>query len=121
MAQNTDNRGQWQAQGDDIANPGHCEPWNELAPPTKSHGLTVLDLVVGRCAGRELKIRKSAFGDARRYVMRLPPDGLPGFSMKSFNVRAPPRNARHARVDLEVTTGRAFVDDPEPEEGGSDA
>jgi hypothetical protein len=44
-----DNRGQWQAQGDDIGGIGHCHAWNEQSPPTKVDANAHLDVVVSLC------------------------------------------------------------------------
>jgi hypothetical protein len=105
-----DNRGQWQAQGDDISGNGHCHPWNEPKAPTKPDAYTHLAIVVGMCTQSQHDLRRAALQKARRYIARSPAAGIPGFHMKTFKVRSPPQRARKARIDLEITTGRALCD-----------
>ncbi|NOK33888.1 hypothetical protein HMI49_11825 [Corallococcus exercitus] len=105
-----DNRGQWQAQGNDISANGHCHPWNEPKAPTKADALLHLVTVTGRCTQEQRTLRDGATRKAQAYIKRAPPDGIPGFHMKSFKVKSPPQKARKARIDLEITSGRALCD-----------
>lgn len=110
---NDDNRGQWQAQGNDMAQPqGLCHPWNHPNPPTKGAGLKGVDDLAEACEHRQRVLRDAAYEKARLHVRRAPPGGYSGFQLKSFPVKAPPIAAKKARVDLEITSGFAFVDDP---------
>jgi hypothetical protein len=110
MSNSDDNRGQWQAQGNDIPGNGHCCPWNDANAPTKDDARNHLVVVVGMCTQDQHDLRRGALAKAHRYISRAPADGIPGFHMKTFKVRSPPRRARKARIDLEITTGRALCD-----------
>lgn len=105
-----DNRGQWQAQGNDIPGNGHCHPWNQISAPSKVDADAHLTLVVGMCNQSQHDLRQGALRKARRYIMRAPPAGIPGFHMKTFKVKSPPIRAKKARIDLEITTGDALCD-----------
>ena len=105
-----DNRGQWQAQGNDIPGNGHCHPWNESTPPSKVDARGHLSAVVGQCTQEQRDVRRTALAKARRYIARAPAAGVPGFLMKTFRVRGAPLRARKARIDLEITTGHALCD-----------
>jgi len=106
----TDNRGQWQAQGNDIGGKGHCHPWNEAVPPTKDHARAHVARVETLCTKEQRALRDDASRRAHRYIDRAPSDGIPGFHMKSFYVKDPPTKALKARIDLEITTGKALCD-----------
>lgn len=106
----TDNRGQWQAQGDDIPGNGHCHPWNDEAPPTKDDARAHLASVVAQCTQGQHSHRVDVLKKARRYISRAPAAGIAAFHMKTFKVKSPPAKARKARIDLEITTGRALRD-----------
>jgi hypothetical protein len=105
-----DNRGQWQAQGDDIKGNGHCHPWNEPNAPSKDDAYIHLNIVIELCTQDQGDMRQDALQKARRYIARAPAAGIPGFHMKTFKVRSPPLRARKARIDLEITTGAALCD-----------
>lgn len=106
----SDNRGQWQAQGDDVAGTGHTCPWNEQVPPSKVDANSHLDKVCGLCTAQQLSLRDEVAKKARRYISRAPAEGVPAFHMKSFMVMSPPLKAKRARIDLEITTGSALCD-----------
>jgi len=106
------NRGQWQAQGNDVPRPGHCHPWNEPQAPTKDAARAHLASVGSMCTQMQRQLRVDAVKRALLYIARAPAAGIPGFHMKSFNVRSPPLRARRARIDLEITTGSALRDSP---------
>lgn len=105
-----DNRGQWQAQGNDISGKGHRHPWNEPRAPTKDDAHLHLAAVTGLCTQDQRDLRDGALRKARAYINRAPPDGIPGFLMKTFKVKSPPQKAQKARIDLEITSGRALCD-----------
>lgn len=105
-----DNRGQWQAQGNDITGNGHCHAWNALQPPTKSDAYTHLTIVADLCTQGQRDLRRTALAKAKRYIARAPADGIPGFHMKTFKVDSTSIRTRKARVDLEITCGVALRD-----------
>ena len=108
MADN--NRGQWQAQGNDIPGKGHRHPWNEPQTPTKDDARAHLAIVTGLCTQEQRDLRDGALRKAQAYISRAPPEGIPGFHMKTFKVKTPSQKARKARIDLEITSGRALCD-----------
>lgn len=108
-----DNRGQWQAQGNDCPSPkGHCLPWNSAQTLTKTQGLELLAQLSKLCSDGQRKLRTGACEEAKRYTRRAPSQGYPAFHMKTFLVRSPPQRAKKARIDFEVTSGAALRDDP---------
>lgn len=109
MTTSIDNRGQWQAQGNDIGGDGHCHPWNELSAPSKDDAHAHLTTVEQMCTREQCTIRAVALSKARRYIARAPAEGIHAFHMKTFKVVGAPTRARRARVDLEITTGAALV------------
>ena len=113
-----DNRGQWQAQGNDIGGNGHCHPWNEPAAPTKDDARGHLAIVSGLCTQSQRDLRDAATRKAHLYISRAPAAGIPAFHMKTFKVESPPLRARKARIDLEITSGSALCD-PAPSGGAA--
>lgn len=71
-----------------------------------------LATVATLCTGGQRDLRNDATQKAHRYITRAPEQGIPGFFMKSFRVTDPPIRARKARIDLEITSGRALCDAP---------
>lgn len=105
-----DNRGQWQAQGNDIPGSGHAQPWNQPNAPTKPDAHAHLHAVAQCCSIDQMDVRKEAVRRAEVYIDRAPPEGIAAFHMKTFRVVSPPIKARKARVDLEITSGSALCD-----------
>jgi len=105
-----DNRGQWQAQGNDMPQPkGLCHPWNFRVAPNKAAGLGSLERLESACEPRQRELRDKAYKKAKLHVLRAPVEGYSAPQMKSFPVLNPPHKAKKARVDLEITTGAAFT------------
>jgi hypothetical protein len=92
--------GQWQAQGEDIANPGHCRTWGQETVPTKDEGLAWLGEVAGMCTASQRKRRQDkGFNAAERFVRRAPAEGYPTTSKHFY---AGDDAYLDARVDLEI-------------------
>jgi hypothetical protein len=110
MSDETNHSGTWQAQGDDIPHKGHSVPWDQANCVTKAEGLQFLARLREPCTSSQRDLRENVCRAATRYVQRAPVAGIPGFHMKSFPVKDPPKSSRKARIDLEIIVGRAFCD-----------
>ena len=107
MSNDSPHRGRIQAQG---PNTEESESWTREEPPTKSEMIVRLDTLWGKLTRREQEERGECFEDARRYILSAPPEGIDAGRPKTFRNR---KLRGGVRVDLEITTGRACIDDPQ--------
>jgi hypothetical protein len=104
MSNDSPHRGRIQAQG---PNAEESESWAREEPPTKSEMIARLDTLCGKLTRRE---REECFEAARRFILTAPKDGVDAGRPKTFRNR---KLRGGVRVDIEIATGRACIDDPE--------
>ena len=107
MSNYSPHRGRIQAQG---PNTEESESWTREEPPTKSEMIARLDSVWGKLSHREQEERAECFEAAGRCILTAPKDGIDAGRPKTFRNR---KLRGGVRVDLEIETGRACIDDPE--------
>ncbi len=98
------NRGRIQAQDNSLE---ESESWATDNEITKQDGLTKTNDLKGKLSNRQLAERLDAFNKLEIVIRQAPPQGHYARLIKSFHNN--PQN-RRKRVDLEIITGRAFVD-----------
>lgn len=99
-----DHRGRFQAQGGGLE---ASEPWSEPEPLQASRGHHLLSRLQDRIPEGEARIRQDSFEKAHRFIDSAASSGGVGPCKKSFVVR----NRGDRRVNIEVQSGLAFVDD----------
>lgn len=106
-------RGRWQAQGDDVdrrIRGGVSTSWNQELAPTKAEGIDHLNQLASQCQASELELREIALRKAQRHVRRAPPEGYEAEAKnKPFYVFPKHKRYPNARIDLDITAGRAFT------------
>lgn len=98
-------RGRFQAQGGGTQK---SVPWNMQNPITKSHAITSITNLENKLSPAELSARQQCFIKAYKYVRATPAIGVTAF-FKHSCVPFPPK--KDIRVDIDVLSGTAFVDD----------
>lgn len=100
------NRGRIQAQGNKTQK---SSPWALLRDHTKSMGIERVENLSGQLSPSEFKLRAFALQAVRKRIFTAPPYGISADHKKSYwdNFRK-----RHIRIDIEVNSGIAFIDDP---------
>lgn len=95
-------RGRFQAQGLKLE---ESEAWADPIPPSTEDGEAMLQKLESKLAGRDAKLRKDAFGEAKRFIHKsYDAGGINAERKKSFMVRSTCRE----RVDVEILNGAAF-------------
>ncbi len=95
-------RGRIQIQGPDMR-PEISEKWARQTPLPTAEGLTMHDRLVAQLTRTQLRNRRQAIPNSRRFINNNTVQTPPRFS-RSFR----DRGQRHNRVDIEVHTGTAF-------------
>lgn len=106
------NRGRIQAQGNGTEK---SAPWNTNNDHTKSMGLERVDNLEGQLTPAELNLRVDALEKCRNRIRTTPFYGVSAQMKKSYynNFRT-----RKIRIDIEVNSGIAFIDDPNNDDNG---
>lgn len=107
MSNASPHRGRIQAQG---PNTEESEAWAAEDPPTKSEMIARLGSLWGKLTRREQEEREECFEAARQCILTAPKEGIDAGRPKTFRNR---KLRGGVRVDLEIATGRACIDDPE--------
>lgn len=107
MSNESPHRGRIQAQG---PNAEESESWAGEEPPTKSEMIARLESLRGKLTRREQEERGGCFEAARQCILSAPRDGMDAGRPKTFRNR---KLRGGVRVDLEIATGKACIDDPE--------
>lgn len=105
MAKEKRHRGRFQAQGNGTEK---SVPWTLVSPITKSHANSNLAKLKEKLTPTELAVRQQCFEKAYEFVRRSPSGGISAF-FKHSCVPFPPK--RDIRVDIDVLSGIAFIDD----------
>jgi hypothetical protein len=84
------------------------EPWAQDDPPTKSEMLNRLEQLWGKLSSREQDEREECYEKAKRYMEQAPAGGIAPHK-KTFRNR---KLRGGVRIDLEIETGKACIDDP---------
>jgi len=98
-----EHRGRFQAQGGGIED---SEAWDEENALPAARGHSLLTALKYKLDKSEYLIRRNAFNNAHRFIDNAAASGGVGPTKKSWP--QPPRHD-HRRVDIEVHSGRAFV------------
>lgn len=106
------NRGRIQAQGNGTEK---SAPWNVNIEHTKNMGLERIGNLEAQLTPAELNLRVGALVKCRNRIMTTPGIGVSAQMKKSYYDDF---RARKIRVDIEVNSGIAFMDDPNDEENG---
>lgn len=95
-------RGRFQAQGLKLE---ESEAWAVPIPPSTEEGEAMLLKLESKLVGRDAKLRKDAFDEAKRFIHKsYNAGGINAERKKSFLVRS----TRRERVDVEILNGVAF-------------
>lgn len=98
-------RGRLQVQGNDM-NPELSRPWAQKVPRLADDAINDLGELEAECTPSQLSKRAQAFLKARRFVNNARGNGVWAPVRWSHSN---PRVDKTARVDIEVSLGRAFV------------
>ncbi|MEN4883961.1 hypothetical protein [Enterobacter ludwigii] len=97
-----DHRGRFQAQGEKLE---ESEAWAVPIPPSTEEGVSMLLKLESKLEGREAKLRKDAFAEAKIFIQKsYIAGGVNAERKKTFMVRS----TRRERVDVEILNGKAF-------------
>ncbi|HHP7423666.1 TPA: hypothetical protein ACSC6M_000480 [Enterobacter roggenkampii] len=97
-----DHRGRFQAQGEKLE---ESEAWAVPIPPSTEEGESMLLKLESKLKGRDAKIRKDAFAEAKSFIFKsYNAGGVNAERKKTFMVRS----TRRERVDVEILNGKAF-------------
>ena len=105
MAKKMAHRGRFQAQGDGTEK---SVPWALVTPITKSHANLDITKLEAKLTPAELNTRRQCFEKAYEFVSRVPSGGITAF-FKHSCIPFPPQ--KDIRVDIDVLSGIAFIDD----------
>ncbi|WMV72727.1 RHS repeat-associated core domain-containing protein [Xenorhabdus griffiniae] len=98
-------RGRIQAQGSKLE---ESFAWAQDTPITAKDALAGLDSLEASLSNKDRKLRKAEFDKARKFILSAEKGGgVDAQVSKTFLVKG----TAHERVDIEVTTGKAFVPD----------
>jgi hypothetical protein len=107
MAKNIVHRGRLQAQGPYTEK---SVSWSQADPPTKREMLKRLERLVAGLTARELADRVGCLDNLRHFIEEAPVEGIDAPVIKSFRNK---KMRGGVRVDIEIQTGKACVDDAE--------
>ncbi|NHB90380.1 hypothetical protein C5471_22935 [Photorhabdus tasmaniensis] len=98
-------RGRIQAQGSKLE---ESFAWAQDTPITAKDALAGLDSLEASLSNKDRKLRKGEFDKARKFIQSAEKGGgVDAQVSKTFLVKG----TAHERVDIEVTSGKAFVPD----------
>ena len=97
-------RGRLQAQGPDTE---EAEAWAQDDPPSKAEMLERLEILWQKLSRQEQEERTECYEKAKRCIQQAPAEGIDATVIKSFRNR----KLRQVRIDLEIRTGKACVDE----------
>jgi hypothetical protein len=103
----TEHRGRIQVQGRDV-NGDPSYPWARSTPLPRSMALAGLGTLRDACSREQLRRRDEAFDRAERFIRAGCVEAVAPVC-RSFQNRNLPREHRHARVDVDIFRGIAFV------------
>jgi hypothetical protein len=106
------NRGRIQAQGGGTEK---SDAWAIETDHCKSMGIDSVDNLEERLDNVEYRIRESALQKCRRAILNAPNCGISAPMKKSYP--ADRRRDSSIRIDIEINSGIAFMDNPPNEEG----
>jgi hypothetical protein len=98
------NRGRIQAQGNYLE---ESESWGEIGEITKNDGHDKITDLQERLTNQEMVDRNRAFQKLENFIDDAPQNGHYAQIIKSFS-NSP--QERSVRVDIEIRSGRAFID-----------
>lgn len=101
-------RGRIQAQGS-RPKVEKSRSWAQATPLTAADGLAKLDAVWASLTPSEKKDRARAYGLAKAFIQQAAAGGGVSAPLPSKSFRDPQAKDKTARIDIEVTTGQAFV------------
>jgi len=99
------NRGRIQAQG---GRTEKSEAWTKEKDIDKKEGLSITKRLEQQLSKRELSMRKEALKQLKSRIKTSPSSGIDAPLIKTYY---DDKRKRDIRIDLEIITGRAFIDE----------